>query len=287
MTTLILLARNTTNKEQHRIELELGGREDTWAPSGRILAKSAPAKIEGASTIVPLDVFDEPTKTLGDVARLARGVAERHGLTAFDVQLKAFGDVPFHARAIRDRMSKKKEFTSNPESVIYVEAKPAEGAILIRMGVICKEGRADAGAVLVLEHPTTWHEAADFIRLGIALGVEVRFVTLGDRLSMNAIDEAKQVARGWRKARITVVESVDEALGQQNIGFSLWGTADESALKSLKPPLVFLFGNEEKGLSLETKRKCSQVIRLGPKSSEPLRSSQAAAYALGALTALK
>ncbi len=280
MPTLITLARNTTPAERERIAKELKAKPDPWA-SDRLIARKAD-RIEGVAAAIPLDVFDEPTSNLGDVVRLAKKVLEKHGITEFDVRLKSLGSIPFHAKAIRERLLKNKSLSKNPANIIYVEAKPISGVILVRMGMQQKSAASTGGITLVLEHPTTWHEAADFIRLGIAFHVSIRIVTEGDRMSEQAVNDAKDVVKGWRKANLVVSEGLGDM--DNAVGFSLWGTKTEEDLKKIKAPVTFLFGNEVKGLRLSTKNKCKAVVRLGPESSEPLRASQAAAYALGLIS---
>ena len=78
----------------------------------------------------------------------------------------------------------------------------------------------------------------------------------------------------------------------QTFGFSLWGTSPITELitkiKGIKTQIPsknminFIFGNEETGLPLKIRDQIS-IYRIGTQASEPLRASQAAAYALGTL----
>ena len=98
------------------------------------------------------------------------------------------------------------------------------------------------------------------------------------------IDNTRDICKHDQKFARVYVQEVAALLEVLQDGDRRLMTQAQKALKKVKTPAVFLFGNEVKGLRLETKKKCKAVIRLGPKSSEPLRASQAAAYALGVIS---
>ena len=69
------------------------------------------------------------------------------------------------------------------------------------------------------------------------------------------------------------------------ISYSLWGKDNIDVLKEYhNKKMLFIFGNEKRGLKKSTMDLSQRVISIGNKqSSEPLRATQAAAFALGYL----
>ena len=102
--------------------------------------------------------------------------------------------------------------------------------------------------------------------------------------------------KGISKVSYSIVPSIYEAIKsdsnqKQLMGFSLWShLSDQDFIDTLAEKMTkdgenpqnwaFIFGNEERGLPLKLQSEIP-TFRLGEPTSEPLRSSQAAAYALG------
>ncbi|MBN3037684.1 MAG: hypothetical protein JW834_04540 [Candidatus Diapherotrites archaeon] len=286
MQTLLKLSRFIDSDEQKQLVQELVRkgfrvRSDSLVPVRRLLVEGEfNERVDGVNAAIPI-IAEEKTRTLSDVVSVLKRVGPAEG---FVVKANFIGDVPFHLRAIRERLRKKK-VVENEDNVLYLEAKKTGDSVLVRVGTFsAPQSVARPSVVLVLESPKTAFEVADFLRLGICFGLEVRVSTGGDIRSLHAVQEAKGIVKGHEKMSVQVFRTTEQAVGDMDaIAFSLWGKEDESCLKKLSGPVALVFGNEERGLRLSTQKACKAVVRLGPKSSEPMRASQAASYALGVM----
>jgi len=291
MQSLLTLARFISPAEQQEVakriaEMGYSVCSDPWAPQRRLLVEGPQAgklyEIEGVSQVIPL-LVQKDTKTLSEAAEAVASVAKELKLSSFTVRLKCLGDVPFHEKALRERVHKK---TGNsPGRTLYVEARPMPGCVAVRVGmpeVFHEEKRL--GLVLVLESPKTPHEIADFLRLSVVFNTPLRISIENDVRTVHALQDAKAIVKGHEKTEVTTYRTTLDAIqGRKAAAFSMWGDSDEKWLKTSGVDTL-VFGNEERGLKLSTQKACVGVVHLGPHSSEPMRSTQAAAYALGVLS---
>ncbi len=294
MKTLITLARFVSPSEQKEVagrisEMEYHVHSDPFAPQRRLIVEGkADGKlfeVEGVSQVIPI-VMEGQTKTLSEAAKLIINAARKQKLSSFTIRAKLFGDVPFHERALRDRVKKKIKHPAG--RTLYVEAHKKGGGVYIRVGLpIQFHTEAKTPVVLVLESPKTPHEIADFLRLAIAFKAQLRISMEGDLRTLHALEEAKSIIKGHEKTKVmTYKHTADAIAGLDAVALSLWGDKGEKWL-SKSGAQALVFGNEERGLKLSTQRQCKAVVHLGPRSSEPMRASQAAAYALGVLSIAK
>ncbi|GEM_PF-1079315 len=139
---------------------------------------------------------------------------------------------------------------------------------------------------LLIESPKTIGEISDFVRLSKTFKLKIFISTLNDPDCARAIAEFKK-SNTFDKADIEIIQFSDDLKKDYTlIGFSLWGrqtVADLKRTDQKNKKLLFLFGNEKRGLKKSTMDMCDLVIKIGENSSEPLRATQAAAYALGYL----
>jgi len=290
MQSLLTLARFVSAEEQQEVakriaEMGFSVRSDDWAPQRRLIVDGEATgklfEVEGVSQVIPL-IVQTDTKTLSEAAGAVAAAAKQLNLSSFTVRLKCLGDVPFHEKALRERVHKK---TGNsPGRTLYVEARPMPGCVAVRVGmpeVFHEEKRL--GAVLVLESPKTPHEIADFIRLSVVFGAPLYISIENDVRTLHALQDAKAIVKGHEKTQVTTFRTTLDAIkGRKAAAFSMWGDSDEKWLKTSGVDAL-VFGNEERGLKLSTQKACAGVVHLGPHSSEPMRATQAAAYALGVL----
>jgi len=139
---------------------------------------------------------------------------------------------------------------------------------------------------LLIESPKTIGEISDFVRLSKTFKLKIFISTLNDPDCARAIAEFKK-SNSFDKADIEIIQFSDDLKKDYAlVGFSLWGRQTINDLKTIdqkNKKLLFLFGNEKRGLKKSTMDMCNLVIKIGENSSEPLRATQAAAYALGYL----
>jgi len=139
---------------------------------------------------------------------------------------------------------------------------------------------------LLIESPKTIGEISDFVRLSKTFKTKIFISTLNDPDCARAIAEFKK-SNTFDKADIEIIQFSDDLKKDYTlVGFSLWGRQTVIDLKRIdqkSKKLLFLFGNEKRGLKKSTMDMCDLVIKIGENSSEPLRATQAAAYALGYL----
>lgn len=273
--------RNITSEELKSIFRQLKQQNvnfviDSWNLNNIIFIDS-PVKYNGiASLIKILEEFE--IKTLTDIAEHLSKYKIK------EIHAKIRKDLKFHEKAIEDRFLRKNKF--NPQGIVlYLEAKTKGDKTAIRIGEIINpelpNQNQDVRIDLLLENSTNIQEIADFLRLSVALQCTVYFK------NYFAIDEKISQAKKLFKSNKTnykQIKSINEVKDYFLIGFSLWGKDSEKSLfKAKAGKILLLFGNEERGLLKETMDSCKLVVHLGPKSSEPLRANQAAAYAVGVL----
>ncbi len=273
--------RNITSEELKSIFRQLKQQNvnfvvDSWNLNNIIFLDS-PVKYNGiASLIKLLDEFE--IETLTDIAEHLSKYKIK------EIHAKIRKDLKFHAKAIEDRFLRKNKF--DPQGIVlYLEAKTKGDKTAIRIGeIITQESpnqNQDVRIDLLLENSTNVQEIADFLRLSVALQCTAYFknsLPINDKIFL-----AKKLFKS-NKINYKQIKNLNEVKDYFLIGFSLWGKDPEkSLLKTSQKRLLLLFGNEERGLLKETMDSCSLVIHLGPKSSEPMRANQAAAYAVGIL----
>lgn len=189
----------------------------------------------------------------------------------------------FHAKAIEDRFLRKNKFDDTGIK-LYLEAKQRGHKTYCRIGKVILDSTQQVQKceiALLLENSVNSNEIADFLRLGVALGCKIIFKTNIDLTK--AINDAKKIFKS-NKINYTTISDLKEINDYYLIGFSLWGKENEKSLLDVKEnKIMLLFGNENRGLLKETLDSCNKTVYLGPKSSEPLRANQAAAYAYGIL----
>jgi len=258
---------------------------DPFAPQRRLLVEGEATgklfEVEGVSQVIPI-YAEQKTKTLSEAAKLVADAAKKKKLVSFTIRAKLFGDVPFHEKALRERVRKKIKHSAG--RVLYVEAHKGHDGVYIRVGLPTQfHTDVKAPSILVLESPKTPHEIADFLRLAIVFKAQLRISIGGDLRTLHALQEAKNLVKGHEKTTVTTYKHTKDAIaGLDAVAFSLWGDKGEEWL-SKNHVDALVFGNEERGLKLSTQKECKAVVHLGPRSSEPMRASQAAAYALGVL----
>ncbi len=291
MKALLTLARFVSPSEQQEIVSKIASMEyevkpDSLAPQRRLIVNGPVGgklfEVEGVSQVIVLHA-DKRTKTLGEAAKVVAETAKKLNLDAFTVRLKRLGDVPFHEKALKERVRKKCKHIAG--RTLYVEAKKTRDDVIIRVGLpetFFTEAKKDF--VLVLESPKTPHEVADFLRLAIVFDLPLRISLEGDLRTLQALQEAKKIVKGHEKTKVMTYKTTLQAIrGRKAVAFSLWGDKSEEWLKKSPEINALVFGNEERGLKLSSQKECVGVVHLGPKSSEPMRATQAAAYALGVM----
>jgi len=227
-----------------------------------------------------------------------------------DINTKIWDNVPFHRKAIVDRFLKKAKFKKTGKT-IYIEAKPGTnrpepevrlGIVLVQREPILLDNRTNVKVStkekqlltknnnislypdLLIESPKTIGEISDFVRLSKTFKMKVFISTLNDPDCTRAIAEFKNLS-SFEKANVEIIQFSDDLKKEYTlVGFSLWGKDNLSSLNNLKTDskkLLFLFGNEKRGLKKNTMDMCDKVVKIGENSSEPLRATQAAAFGLG------
>ncbi|MFC2174965.1 TrmH family RNA methyltransferase [archaeon] len=290
MKALVTLARFVSPDEQKEIakrisDMEYEVQSDPWAPQRRLIVSGKASgklfEVEGVSQVIQIHA-EEKTKTLSEAAKLIAETTKKLGLPSFTIRAKFLGDVPFHEKALRERVKKKAKNT--PGRTLYIEAKKKADYVLIRVGLPeLFHTEKSLPLVLVLESPKTPFEIADFLRLAIVFNVPLRISIEGDLRTLQALQEAKSIVKGHEKTKVMTYKTTLEAIKDRKaVALSLWGDKGEDFLKKEKVDAL-VFGNEERGLKLSTQKACAGVVHLGPRSSEPMRACQAAAYALGVM----
>jgi tRNA(Leu) C34 or U34 (ribose-2'-O)-methylase TrmL len=106
-------------------------------------------------------------------------------------------------------------------------------------------------------------------------------LTLNNPDSLEAVKNFLK-ENSFDKGKITIIKDIDIIKNNYEIiGFSMWGKDTlESLTKVSNKKKLLIFGNEKRGLLKSTMESCFKVIKIGS-SSEPLRATQAASFALG------
>jgi tRNA(Leu) C34 or U34 (ribose-2'-O)-methylase TrmL len=280
---LLNLARFVSYNEKKEIYKELKTKgytvsNDAWSYRRLILNKPIKGKPYIASLIELKESFaqDNLTQTID---RLSKYKIKK-------IKAKIDRNVPFHEKAITDRYSKKYKFVENGDT-IYLEAKTENDKVLVRIGVYIdeKENKVIEKAVeypdLAIESPFTLGEIGDFLRFTKTFKMKIYILTLNDRDCLESVSNFLK-ENSFSKGNVTVVKDIDAIKANYNvIGFSMWGKNPISSLvENNNKKILLIFGNERRGLLKSTMEICSKVIKVGS-SSEPLRATQAASFALG------
>jgi len=305
---LLKLSRNVVESERRQLKKKLERMlkrektakfkvmDDPWSKKGRIL-------IEGFITreiidfpdvwkVIELNTAGKIVHTLKDTTDLINDYldTDSHGFDESGLEIKIHRNVPFHSKAILDRLNRK----TPGEKRAYFEARKTVRGIEIRIGRILTSYNfiSIPNVTLALISPRTKQEIADFIRLSIHFGVEViiSYETRENEIH-DLMKKAKLIALGYQKAKIRLVGKNDEIFKDDYmpIGFSLWShSTEKDMIKYITeiPPgkrLLLVFGNEDRGLPGKLREQLGRIYHLGPASSEPLKASQAASYALGVI----
>jgi hypothetical protein len=219
------------------------------------------------------------------------------------LEYKAMGSLPFHQRAIKDRLKKRKYLFFNelePDVFsAYIDVKKIKNRIFARIGRsivvkddFSKESRPPLPVKLLIFSPNTTQEISDFFRLTLSFNIEEVILTNENKKVKELVEEtSKTLFKGISKIKYSIRSSLKKYIeinsDSKFIGFSLWAPLSEmdyynnisSYRVDNKRTCVLIFGNEDRGLHY-TIQKRIKMYRFGIGSSEPLRSSQAAAYAL-------
>lgn len=318
---LIKLARFVSAREQRYLKEDIQGilpgyatvKDDPWGAQRRILVelykKDSPKDIvkkikafNGVLGVVHfLDgFFEKSTASLKELVLLIQKFLQVYKIEKFvSLEFKAIGSLPFHQKSLKDRLRKKSiKVIKSPDDNIfqaYLELKEMNNRVSARVGrnfPRSTESLHSSHVDLVLFSPFTTQEIADFFRLALVFNLKV-FLTNENKKVHELVEEtSKTLFKGISKIEYEIIPSLRKLLDQETnnnyLGFSLWASQNErDFLKNLKGNRTsskwsFIFGNEDRGLPLEAQKRI-QIYRLGTTGSEPLRSSQAAAYALGLL----
>jgi len=205
--------------------------------------------------------------------------------------------LPFHSQAIKERLHKKgiKVIKGNKN---LIEIKQFQNKIITRImknltlnelqekpkiKIIQNTVKEKKELIFVLVEPKTKNEVADFMRLSEIFQSKLYLIDSGEH-AKQLLSEASERVKSIKsnKIQVQIMDSLEKAIQDYYaVGFSLWGNKSEQKLIELKnKKLALVFGNEKKGLSLDARQKLKEIIQLGPKSSQCMKSSQALAYAL-------
>ncbi|MFH1588756.1 MAG: TrmH family RNA methyltransferase [Candidatus Diapherotrites archaeon] len=147
-----------------------------------------------------------------------------------------------------------------------------------------KETSSEEEMVFVLVEPKTKNEVADFLRLAEIFQCKLILIDEDKRNARQLLFEAGEKVKSIKSKKVIAeihAKLINAIENYYSIGFSLWGKNSEKELINLKhKKTALVFGNEKKGLSLESRKAVNLLVHLGPNSSQPMRSSQALAYAL-------
>ncbi len=292
---------------------------DTWGSRNRLLIKMLNStdfssdvrdiilQNPGVNNLVVFlqNQFEFETNSLSQLlTSLENFLSEHTENTNVNVNYKAFGRIPFHKKAIIDRLRKKSYIhNSKADFHLYLEVRQGNQTkngnlpIKVRLGKkipsISPIERKSASPTLILYSPYTVQEIADFFRLALTFKTQI-LLTDENNIVKKVVEQVESTFfKGISKVSYKIVPALSQILEENEkkhfFGFSLWGSHPISKLPEIVKfhmeelgNLFFIFGNEEKGLPLEV-RKEIPMFHIGNKASEPLRASQAAAYALGIL----
>jgi tRNA(Leu) C34 or U34 (ribose-2'-O)-methylase TrmL len=250
------------------------------------------------------NLFDTRSDTLSQLMKTTlEFISSKTHSNTINVNFHALGRVPFHKKAILDRL-KKKDIINDPKAdfKLYIEVRQVQGkhlgekGVLIRIGEkIVRQTKQPSSHIqtpkLVLFSPYTIQEVADFFRLALTFNTQVLITDENNKAEEIIQDVEKTYFKGIDKINFKIESSLDSLMDKKSkckfYGFSLWGKSPITELNAeikrntpLYKETLFLFGNEETGLPLWVRDKII-IFHIGKKVSEPLRASQAAAYAFG------
>lgn len=279
---LVNLARFVSYNEKKDIYRELKNNgyivsNDAWSYRRLILNKPLKGKPYIASLIELKETFLQNS--------LSETIEKLEKYSIKDIKPKIERNVPFHAKALVDRYLKKKKFDPKGE-VIYLEARMEKDKVVVRLGVYLdlkdeKEKKEINFPDLAIESPFTLGEIGDFLRLSKTFNVKVYIFTLNDKDCLLNIENFLK-ENSFNKGNVTIVKDLESFRNDYElVGFSLWGKDSlDSLVENNNKKKLMIFGNERRGLLKATMDKCSKIIKIGS-SSEPLRATQAASFALG------
>jgi len=251
-------------------------------------------------------LFETRFDTLSQLVKiLIEYIRSKNDNNIINMNFHSLGRVPFHKKAILDRL-KKKGIKNDPKSdfKLYLEVKQCQEKmeddreIRLRIGEkIIRSTDQPLSKVstpkLVLYSPHTVQEVADFFRLALTFKTQIILTNENNRVEEIIQEVEKTYFKGITKISFEIMDSLESLMIKKSnskfFGFSLWGNSLIADLnykiqgkQSSSEEILFLFGNEETGLPLWVRDKIP-IFHIGQKASEPLRASQAAAYAFGIL----
>lgn len=282
---LINLARFVSYNEKKEIFKELKKKgylvsNDSWSYRRLVVNKPVENKPYVASIIEITETFFQDN--------LSETINKLNKYNIKEIKTKIDRTVPFFEKAIVDRFLKKNTFKQTGDS-IYIEARKKEGKVEVRIGKYLNEKNKPTKNKLqtnnlpdlAIESPYTLGEIGDFLRLSKTFNIKVYILTLNDSDSLENIKRFLK-DNNFSKANISIIKDIDIIKNQYDIySFSMWGKDSLLTIneKTNKKKLL-LFGNEKRGLLKSTMEKSKKIIKIGS-SSEPLRATQAASFALG------
>ncbi len=136
------------------------------------------------------------------------------------------------------------------------------------------------------ERPRTVYEIADMVRIVAALRLGgLSLVNPEER----ALREALNKVGASSTVRVETFEDVEDAVRGTVVALHPTAPESEETLANVAgkaEELTLLVGSETEGLSPRARRTADVEVHLGPTSAEPMRSSNAVAYALGVISHL-
>jgi len=255
-------------------------------------------------TVFQQKLFERRIDTLSQlITILIEFIRNNTDKKTINIDFHALGRVPFHKKAILDRL-KKKRIRNDLKSdfKLYIEVKQSqeirEGNREIHIRIGEKTTRQTDKPLsqiptpkLVLYSPYTVQEVADFFRLALTFKTQIILTNENNKVEEIIQEVEETYFKGITKISFEITDSLESLMKKKSsskyFGFSLWGNSPIADLnkhfrskKRSSEEVLFLFGNEETGLPLWVRNKIP-IFHIGQKASEPLRASQAAAYAFG------
>lgn len=304
-----ILESNLSKDDQYKVF------NDIWAPKNRILLICKTpikekllekiASMIGVWQIVAINTEEEYVSVKDVIQRLYEIMKEFNN---FSIETNFLRGSKFHRKALLERW--KKKFTrpsiingSETKNKYYLEVNPKK----YRIGKIIQFSahqevniKENLPVFLIIQNPHSKLEIADFIRIGISFSIPVYIACeiRNKKTITDLLEGAKKIVKGWNKTDIKIIEDIKPIIESNSvIAFSMWTKKGEKSLKEFivafdKKTLVnsgtklgLLFGNEKSGLTYIARKIIHpNIYSLGPHSSEPLRASQAATYALGIIS---
>jgi hypothetical protein len=279
---LINLARFVSYNEKKEIfkELKQKGYEvenDSWSYRRLIINKPMKPKPFAASIIELKETFFPKT--------ISETVEKLKKYKIKEIKAKIGREVPFHGKAITDRYLKKNKYNDSGD-IIYLEANMINEKPCVRIGIYQNTNKTKTITKInnypdiAIESPFTFGEIADFVRLSKIFKIKVYIATNKDKDCIEAISNFKRDS-SFDKGNIEVIDYIFELKEKYEfIGFSMWGNKSIQEIINSKRNKLLIFGNERRGLMKSTMDSCTSLIKIA-NASEPLRSTQAAAFAFG------